>query len=73
MSIKICGAIGIGYGSDIKFEYSLEDLSLTPDEWKFLSAEDKDEFLNTVLETEIQNCSKSIDFNKNIVFRFSHF
>ena len=56
MSIKICGAIGIGYGSDQKFEYSLEDLSLTPDEWKFLSAEDKEEFLDTGLETEIQNC-----------------
>ena len=56
MSIKICGAIGIGYSSDQKFEYSLEDLSLTHDEWKSLSAEDKDEFLYTVLETEIQNC-----------------
>ena len=56
MSIKICGAIGIGYGSDQKFEYSLGDLNLTLDEWKFLSAEDKEEFLDTVLETEIQNC-----------------
>ena len=56
MSIKICGAIGIGYGSDQKFEYNLEDLSLTLDEWKFLSGEDKKEFLDSVLETEIQNC-----------------
>ena len=56
MSIKICGAIGIGYGSDQKFEYSLEDLSLTLDQWKFLSVEDKKEFLDSVLETEIQNC-----------------
>ena len=56
MSIKICGAIDIGYGSDQKFEYSLEDLSLTLDEWKFLSVEDKKEFLDSVLETEIQNC-----------------
>ena len=56
MSIKIRGAIGIGYGSDQKFEYSLEDLSLTPDDWKFFSAEDKEEFLDAVLETEIQNC-----------------
>ncbi len=56
MSIKICGAIGIGYGSDQKFEYNLEDLSLTLDEWKFLSVEDKKEFLDSVLETEIQNC-----------------
>ena len=56
MSIKICGAIGIGYGSDQEFEYSLEDLSLTLDEWKFLSVEDKKEFLDSVLETEIQNC-----------------
>ena len=56
MSIKICGAIGVGYGSDQKFEYNLEDLSLTLDEWRFLSAEDKKEFLDGVLETEIQNC-----------------
>lgn len=56
MSIKICGAIGVGYGSDQKFEYNLEDLSLTLDEWKFLSVEDKKEFLDSVLETEIQNC-----------------
>ena len=56
MSIVICGAIGIGYGSDQKFEYNLEDLSLTLDEWKFLSVEDKKEFLDSVLETEIQNC-----------------
>lgn len=56
MSIKICGAIGIGYGSDQKFEYNLEDLSLTLDEWKFLSAEDKKELLDAVLETEIENC-----------------
>ena len=56
MSIKICGAIGIGYGSDQKFEYNLEDLSLTLDEWKFLSVEDKKVFLDGVLETEIQNC-----------------
>ena len=56
MGIKICGAIGIGYGSDQKFEYNLEDLSLTLDEWKFLSVEDKKEFLDSVLETEIQNC-----------------
>lgn len=56
MSIKICGAIGVGYGSDQKFEYNLEDLSLTLDEWKFLSVEDKKEFLDGVLETEIQNC-----------------
>ena len=56
MSIVIKGSIGIGYGSDQKFEYSLEDLSLTPDKWKFLSAEDKEGVLDTILETEIQNC-----------------
>ena len=60
MSIKICGAIGIGYGSDQKFEYNLEDLSLTLDEWKFLSVEDKKEFLDSVLETEIQNCLDAV-------------
>ena len=56
MSIKICGALGIGYGSDQKFEYNLEDLSLTLDEWEFLSDEDKKELLDAVLETEIENC-----------------
>lgn len=56
MSIKIKGHIGIGfYGANHKYEYELDDLGFTEEEWLDLSQKEKDEFLNELLETELGN------------------
>ncbi len=56
MSIKIKGHIGIGYhGANHKYEYTLEDLGYTEQEWSKLSKSDKDEFLDNLLEEELNN------------------
>ena len=56
MSIVIKGNIGIGYsGANHKYEYTLEDLGYTEQEWLKLSKSEKDEFLDNVLENELSN------------------
>ena len=56
MSIVIKGNIGIGYsGANHKYEYTLEDLGYTEQEWLKLSKTEKDEFLDSVLENELSN------------------
>lgn len=56
MSIVIKGHIGIGYhGANHKYEYTLEDLGYTEQEWLKLSKTEKDEFLDSVLENELSN------------------
>lgn len=56
MSVKIKGHIGIGfYGANHKYEYTLEDLGFTEDEWYNLSNKEKDEFLDELLENELTN------------------
>ena len=56
MSIVIKGNIGIGYcGANHKYEYTLEDLGYTEQEWLKLSKTEKDEFLDSVLENELGN------------------
>lgn len=56
MSIKIKGHIGIGdYGANHKYEYTIEELGYTEQEWLALSKEEQDEFLDNVLENELSN------------------
>ena len=56
MSIVIKGNIGIGYsGANHKYEYTLEDLGYTEQEWLKLSKTEKDEFLDSLLEDELNN------------------
>lgn len=56
MSIKIKGHIGIGYsGANHKYEYTIEELGYTEQEWLDLSKEEQDEFLDNVLENELSN------------------
>lgn len=56
MSIKIKGHIGIGYsGANYKYEYTIEELGYTEQEWLDLSKEEQDEFLDNVLENELSN------------------
>ena len=56
MSIVIKGSIGVGfYGANRKYEYTLEDLGYTEQEWLKLSKTEKDEFLDSLLEDELNN------------------
>ena len=56
MSIVIKGNIGIGYnGAKHKYEYTLEDLGYTEQEWLKLSKTEKGEFLDSLLEDELSN------------------
>lgn len=56
MSIKIKGHIGIGYlGANHKYEYTIEELGYTEQEWLDLSKEEQDEFLDNMLENELSN------------------
>ena len=56
MSIVIKGNIGIGYyGANHKYEYTLEDLGYTEQEWLKLSKTEKGEFLDSLLEDELNN------------------
>ena len=56
MSIVIKGSIGFGYsGANHKYEYTLEDLGYTEQEWLKLSKTEKDKFLDSLLEDELSN------------------
>lgn len=56
MSIKIKGHIGIGYpDANHKYEYTIEELGYTEQEWLALSKEEQDEFLDDILENELSN------------------
>ena len=56
MSIVIKGSIGIGYsGANREYEYTLEDLGYTEQEWLKLSKTEKDKFLDSLLEEELTN------------------
>ena len=54
MSIVIKGNSGLGYyGANRKYEYTLEDLGYTEQEWLKLSKTEKDKFLDNLLEEEL--------------------
>lgn len=56
MSIKIKGHIGISWGgANHKYEYELNELGFTEEEWLNLSQKEKDEFLEELLENELSN------------------
>lgn len=58
MGIKISGKVGVTYtwtGNDGGFEYDIEDLGYSEEEFIELTDEEKEKFLDEVLETEIQN------------------
>ena len=56
MGIVVKGNIGIGYyGANHKYEYTLEDLGYTEQEWSEMSQSEKDEFLANLLEEELSN------------------
>lgn len=56
MSIVVKGNIGIGYyGANHKYEYALEDLGCTEQDWLKMSQSEKDEFLANLLEEELTN------------------
>lgn len=56
MSIVIKGNIGIGYyGANHKYEYTLEDLGITQDEWLDMNEKEREAFLDGILDTEIGN------------------
>lgn len=56
MLIKGCVNVGHTYtGTNGDFSYTLEDLNITQDEWDSWSEKERDDFLNGILDTEIQN------------------
>ena len=56
MSIVVKGSIGIGYsGANRKYEYTLEDLGYTEEDWLKMSQAEKDKFLDSLLEEELIN------------------
>ena len=56
MSIVVKGSIGIGYsGANRKYEYTLEDLDYTEEDWLKMSQAEKDKFLDSLFEEELIN------------------
>ena len=58
MSIVIKGCVNVGYtytGTNGNFEYDIEDLGITQDEWLDMNAKERESFLDEVLNTEISN------------------
>lgn len=58
MSIVIKGCVNVGHsytGTNGDFEYAIEDLGITQDEWLNMNSHQREEFLNNILDTEISN------------------
>ena len=58
MSIVIKGCVNVGHsytGTNGNFEYDIEDLGITQDEWLDMNAKERESFLDEVLDTEISN------------------
>lgn len=56
MGIKIKGVVSVTHtGENGKFEYDIEDLNVSESEFLSWSDEEKENFLDDVLEGEIQN------------------
>ena len=55
MGIKISGHVGVThtYSNNGKFEYDIEDLGYSEEE--FLELSEKEKFLEEILETEVSN------------------
>ena len=58
MSIVIKGCVDVGHtytGTNGHFEYDLEDLGITPEDWLDMDSKQRKEFLDDILNTEIGN------------------
>lgn len=57
MGIKISGHVGVThtYSNNGKFEYDIEDLGCSEEEFLELTDEEKEKFLEEILETEVSN------------------
>ena len=58
MSVKIKGRVDVGHtytGTNGNFEYDLEDLGITPEDWLDMDSKQRKEFLDDILNTEIDN------------------
>lgn len=56
--MKIKGSVNVGHsytGSNGDFEYTLEDLRVTQEEWDSWSDNERQDFLDSILDTEISN------------------
>ena len=58
MSIVIKGCVNVGHtdtGENGNFEYDIEDLGITQDEWLDMDEKERESFLDGILDTEIGN------------------
>ena len=58
MSIVIKGCVNVGHnytGTNGNFEYDIEDLGITQDEWLDMNEKEREAFLDGILDTEICN------------------
>ena len=58
MSIVIKGCVNVGHtctGTNGNFEYDIEDLGVTQDEWLDMNEKEREAFLDGILDTEIGN------------------
>ena len=58
MSIVIKGCVNVGHtytGTNGNFEYDIEDLGITQDEWLDMNEKEREAFLDEVLATEISS------------------
>lgn len=58
MSVIIKGHVDVTHsytGSNGNFKYALEDLNISQDEWDEMQEEERQAFLDEVLDTEISN------------------
>lgn len=56
--IKIKGSVNVGHsytGSNGNFEYTLEEVGLTEEMWEGMSENEKQDTLDSILDTEISN------------------
>ena len=58
MSIVIKGCVNVGHtytGTNGNFEYVLEDIGITTEDWLDMDSKQREEFLDDILNTEIGN------------------
>ena len=58
MGIKVSGQVGVTHtyaGHNGEFEYDIEDLGYSEEEFLGLADEEKEKFLDEILETEVSN------------------
>ena len=58
MSIVIKGCVNVGHtytGTNGNFEYDIEDLGITKNEWLNMDKQEREAFLDGVLDSEISN------------------